>query len=784
MKLLCGVLLASVPLLTGSILIAAEPAAWPKEVKDALGRAGENRGELLKALEKTPERQRPGMVFLIANMPRRDLRGLSSKFLLENVDLAYKARAALPWGKTVPQELFLNDVLAYANLDEERHAWRKELFELCLPLVKDCKSPGEAAKKLNKTIFPQLKVRYSTKRKKANQSPKESMETGLASCSGLSILLVDACRSVCIPARVVGTPMWHNNRGNHTWVEVWDGRWRFTGAAEPAELDQGWFVHDASLATKDSPRHAIYAASFRRTAVHFPLVWDRQAQEVFAENVTDRYTAKKKPETAKVRVQIRVRRANSRERLALPLTVVDRAEKGNVCSATSRAETADTNDILSVELLPSREYVVRVGSPVRAEKVFKTTTAPNQLVEVEVPAGKPLSKEQTQDLEKEIDSFFKADAAKQAKWTFPKKLDALLLQNEAAVRQIAWQVYQRAGTDQAMRKDYADHQVRYRDHTSPYTVKTVGKKPAAGWPLFIAMHGGGGVPKEVNDSQWKIMQRYYKDQTGGPGYIYVALRAPNNTWNGFYDTYVPPLINNLIRQFGLLGEVDLNKVYLMGYSHGGYGAFYIGPRIPARFAAVHVSAAAPSDPNTIARNLRNTVFTFMVGEKDTAYGRITRCEAFDKEVQKLRKENKGEYPVTMELKRGFGHGGLPDRDKIKEMIAHRRVATPRHVTWEVMPGPIDHFFWLSVSKPASGQFIDAAIEGQTIRVTSTKVDRLELTLDSRLVPYRKPLKVVWNGKERSVTLEPSLRTLCASLAERGDPDLAGTAVVTLAAESK
>src|SRR4029079_9804667 len=154
--------------------------------------------------------------------------------------------------------------------------------------------------------------------------------------------------------------------------------------------------------------------------------------------------------------------------------------------------------------------------------------------------------------------------------------------------------------------------------------------------------------------------RYYKDQPSVTGYKYIALRAPNNTWNGFYDTYVPPLVHTLIRQFLLFGEADANKVYLMGYSHGGYGAFYVGPRIPDHFAAVHASAAAPSDGDAIARNLRNLAFSFMIGEKDTMYGRIERCTAFGKAVDKLKADNKGDYPVTMELKQGMGHGGLPD----------------------------------------------------------------------------------------------------------------------------
>ena len=50
----------------------------------------------------------------------------------------------------------------------------------------------------------------------------------------------------------------------------------------------------------------------------------------------------------------------------------------------------------------------------------------------------------------------------------------------------------------------------------------------------------------------------------------------------------------MIKQFSILGDIDQNRVHLIGYSHGGYGAFAIGTRIPHRFASVHASASAPT----------------------------------------------------------------------------------------------------------------------------------------------------------------------------------------------
>src|SRR2546430_17325083 len=136
-----------------------------------------------------------------------------------------------------------------------------------MPLNKVCKTPSAPAELLNRAVFPRHKVGYSTARNKPHQSPRESIASGKASCTGLSILLSDACRSVGVPARLVGTPLWANKPGNHTWVEIWDGDWHFTGAceADPKGLDRGWFTGNASQAKKDDPRHAIYAASFKKS---------------------------------------------------------------------------------------------------------------------------------------------------------------------------------------------------------------------------------------------------------------------------------------------------------------------------------------------------------------------------------------------------------------------------------------------------------------------------------------------------------------------------------------
>ncbi len=107
------------------------------------------------------------------------------------------------------------------------------------------------------------------------------------------MLAVNACRAVAIPARLAGTPLWTDGSGNHTWVEVWDGSWHVIGASESTQLDQTWFNDKAARADPAQPLNRIYATSFARTRIAFPLVWDRSIRSVPAIDVTACYKSRR-----------------------------------------------------------------------------------------------------------------------------------------------------------------------------------------------------------------------------------------------------------------------------------------------------------------------------------------------------------------------------------------------------------------------------------------------------------------------------------------------------------
>jgi hypothetical protein len=265
------------------------PEKYHTDLDIAFQSAEDNKKELEAALKAVPDSQKEAMAFLIANMPQRDLGNLSAQFLKDNVGYAYKAREAFSWAKAVPDSVFFNEVLPYASLNERRDNWRKDFFNRFYPYVKDAKSMKAAIDSVNKNIAAEVDVEYNTKREKPDQSPYESMEQNMASCSGLSILLTDAFRAVGIPSRIAGTASWHDDRGNHSWNEVWvDGEWYFT-EYYPSGLNKSWFLNDAGKADKNDPKYAVWATSFKKTGNPFPLVWDMSIKYVPAVNVTDRY---------------------------------------------------------------------------------------------------------------------------------------------------------------------------------------------------------------------------------------------------------------------------------------------------------------------------------------------------------------------------------------------------------------------------------------------------------------------------------------------------------------
>ncbi|HAQ98570.1 MAG TPA: hypothetical protein DCR61_04375, partial [Verrucomicrobiales bacterium] len=102
-------------------LLAADD---PIDSERILIKAGDNAAQIRSAIEKVPSEYREGLGFLLNNMPERDLQQLSSDYLLGNIQYAYKAWDESPWKDQIAKDLFFNNILPYASINERRDNWR------------------------------------------------------------------------------------------------------------------------------------------------------------------------------------------------------------------------------------------------------------------------------------------------------------------------------------------------------------------------------------------------------------------------------------------------------------------------------------------------------------------------------------------------------------------------------------------------------------------------------------------------------------------------------------
>ncbi len=376
-------------------------------LESAFVKAGENRTQLELAMQEAPKEQKEGMAFLISYMPQRDLSSLSAEFLLENADYAYRARKEFPWCQELPDSVFFNEVLPYANTSEDRDPWRKDFYERFNKYVKDKDNIVDAIFAINIPIKDELNVEYNTKRSRVDASPKQSIAEHMATCTGLSILLTDAFRSVGIPSRLAGTGMWTKMNGNHTWSEVLvDGDWMFT-EYYPDTLNKSWFVADAGKADPENPIHWIYAVSYKPTDMYYgagmqamhlvnkvepemiPEMWkerlDRMKQMgrdlpepyVYGVNVTQKYIdiyrqsmidSKLDEDECLCNIVVYQNNAsiNSQGRVSVLVEIFKDGEKVDFGYSPSR--TDDNNNFLKFKLKKNTEYIIYLSDPGKLER--------------------------------------------------------------------------------------------------------------------------------------------------------------------------------------------------------------------------------------------------------------------------------------------------------------------------------------------------------------------------------------------------------------------------------
>ena len=313
--------------------------------------------------------------------------------------------------------------------------------------------------------------------------------------------------------------------------------------------------------------------------------------------------------------------------------------------------------------------------------------------------------------------------------------------------------------------------------TMKYHFRRGGKRGRRGYPLFVSLHGGGNDPA-VNDSAWDQARSHYS--------VSGCLIAPRATQDVALSWAVPeiwPLMDRLLAECFLLRDVDPDRVYILGYSMGGWGTLLMGPAMADRWAAVGASAGGEDVRRAHPENLRNTPIIIQIGTEDHAFQRYALSKAYSERLEALHRADPDGYVFEYKEHRGAGHG-ISDGDSPRWISRFTRDPYPKKVVWKPVDatrGHVHTFYYLALERP--GGAMDIVVtrrENAFVIEKAAGTDRLTLRLNDAFVDLEKPVVVTRDAKEiHRGRVERRLGTLLETFVLRGDARLAFSAEIAL-----
>jgi len=405
---------------------------------------------------------------------------------------------------------------------------------------------------------------------------------------------------------------------------------------------------------------------------------------------------------------------------------------------------------------------------------------------------------------------------------FAETSSQIALDSNLAVKNARESLYQKmsenAKRDSLRLNEIENKSMTYGDVVMKYTVSVIGEPGENGYPVYIALHGGGGAPKEVNDSQWNHMQIYYRDSVENG--IYVAVRGVRDTWNTHFNDESYPLYERLIENLSITENIDTNRIYLMGYSAGGDGVYQTAPRLADRFAAVNMSAGHPNGVNLA--NLYNTPISLQCGENDISFERHKETARSGIRLNELSEKYaaadaaKG-YIHTVFIHVGRGHG-VRDNDAarshhsvisnteewlqgaapIPEQVntnavdflnQYTRNPLPRRIVWDLSvrsPENVSEtFYWLRAAKDVRSGVVIVNYDksANTFHVEkNTAEGDVSIMVNDEIADLFSPITVTFNGESTSCTVTPTLGYIEKTISEKWDRNMIFAAEITLPAD--
>lgn len=347
------------------------------------------------------------------------------------------------------------------------------------------------------------------------------------------------------------------------------------------------------------------------------------------------------------------------------------------------------------------------------------------------------------------------------------------------------------------------------DKPAEYSLATPPRyAPTQLWPLILGLHGGGSG---TGSGQQHMTTQF--EMTALPAFF--ACPTSLDLGNEFYwrnpknEKMLALLVQELSRQY----PIDPDKVYLTGYSMGGIGTYYLGPRMCDHWAGIAPGGGAWK--GVYWAGMLNTPVYIWHGKRDMRGKNFTDFPHAENAAACLKELGAG---YTFEFKAmDSDHMNVP-RGEQKLMgewlLKQKRNPYPKRIVCAspcakdfmapVAPAAPDR--WLVIDEAGPGKLemegldqggtprikhqlkmgtLDAAWSApNTLEVKARNVAKFRVFLTPNLLDLKKPLKIVVNGKDAfEGPVKSSLKFLMKYLDERRDGGMAfvGEALVTVEA---
>lgn len=303
--------------------------------------------------------------------------------------------------------------------------------------------------------------------------------------------------------------------------------------------------------------------------------------------------------------------------------------------------------------------------------------------------------------------------------------------------------------------------------------------------LVFGLHGGG-----VGQADCGGAASAWRSAIGKAGMIGIYPEAIEATEAAWGDDVTVKFILDLLAAAQRTFTFDPERVYVVGHSMGGYGAWTWGGRFSDRLAAVVSFAGAPTPVWDDAKNVTGiqpgvlpnlyNVPIWVYHSVDDPQVPIAPTRFSVNELKGLAAANPGAYLFRYEEEEKQGHAFPPKgpNPALAWMAEKKRNALPRKIVWQAFyDRPDQSSYWLASDSSVRASTLQGSWDGKSsFQVTGDVRDgTVSVLLNDAMCDLDRPVAVTIGGKAGTAVRSRSLLVLLKSARRRWDPGLLFTA---------